>query len=227
MKVVKFCRACGHIPIAKIVEETIQRTKGVFICGVGCSVSLATDFEDVDAISMPHGRTLTGATAARRVFGDDKVIIAYQGDGDCLTIGIGELVNTILRNEPIVCILINNQQFGMTGHQMSAATPLEMQTKTCFPRSEENHGIPIHVGKLIRALNPKVKFYRVHAAGRDNIHGIDAFRNYLDEAIKNDGFSLIEVISPCPTFFNGKIKESYEFAKKHYNKLTLEDTEAI
>jgi len=218
MRQIRFCPACGHIPIVKIEEELLQKHQGILIGTVGCSVPLCSDMEGVDAISSAHGRGLSVATSVKRVLGKDKMVLVHAGDGDGLTIGIGEFVHTCLRNEKIIYVLINNQQFGMTGHQMSALTPLEITTKTSYPRKEEYHGIPVHVGKLVRALNPKVKYYRTTSATKE---GINNFRKYLEEAINNDGFSVIEVVSPCPTFW-GNAKKAYEYSKDYFNSLEEE-----
>jgi len=213
MKPAPYCKGCGHLPISKIVEKELIEREGILIGSVGCSVFLPDVFEIVDAISAAHGRALSVATAVKMCL-PDKIIVTYQGDGDCCTIGIGELVHTILRNPKIVCVLINNQQFGMTGGQMSALTPLEMKTKTSVTgRSEAVNGIPLNV-KLLMQQNPKAKYYLTNAATRT---GIDKFKEQLKEAFNNDGFSLIEVIAPCPTFW-GNVKKSYEYSKQYYEE---------
>jgi len=213
MKPHTFCPGCGHVPIAKAVEKELIERMGILIGSVGCSVALPDQFEVVDAVSSPHGRALSVGTAVKMSL-PDKAVLVYAGDGDCCTIGIGELVHTILRNPKIVCVLINNQQFGMTGHQMSALTPLEMKTKTSVTgRSEVVNGIPLNV-KLLMQQNPKAKYYLTNAATKT---GIDKFKEQLKEAFDNDGFSLIEVIAPCPTFW-GNVKKSYEYSKQYYEE---------
>ena len=213
MKPHTFCPGCGHITIAKVVEKELIEREGILIGSVGCSVALPDLFETVDAVSSAHGRALSVATAVKMCL-PDKPVIVYQGDGDCTTIGIGELVHTILRNPKIVCVLINNQQFGMTGHQQSALTPIGMKTKTSvMGRNEAEHGIPLNV-ELLMKQNPKAKYYLTNAATRT---GIDKFKEQLKEAFNNDGFSLIEVIAPCPTFW-GNVKKSYEYSKQYYEE---------
>ena len=210
----RYCPGCGHIQISKEVERQLIERAGVFVGSVGCSVALPNLFDIVDAVSAAHGRALSVATALKMAL-PDKTIIAYQGDGDCCTIGAGELLHTILRNPKIVCVLINNENFGMTGHQMSAETPIGVKTKTTVKgRDETLHGIPLDVKHLTK-LNPKVKYYLSNSATKD---GIELFKKQLEEAINYDGFSLLEVISPCPTFFGGKPKEAYDFAKQCYEE---------
>jgi len=214
----RYCPGCGHIAISKIVEEELINRKGILVGTVGCSVALPDLFEVVDAVSAAHGRGLSIATALRRCLPDTPLIV-YAGDGDCTTIGIGELVNTILRNERLVCVLINNQIFGMTGFQMSSQTPIGAKTKTTVTgRDESCHGIPLNV-KLLMKQNPKAKHYLTHAAGRD---GIDLFKKQLKEAMDYDGFSLIEVISPCVTLF-ANAKKAYENALKQYEEKSKEE----
>lgn len=214
MKPHTFCPGCGHIPIAKATEKELTERSGILIGTVGCSVALPNLFETVDAISAAHGRGLSVATALRMCFPDTPLVV-YAGDGDCCTIGAGELIHTILRNPRFVCVLINNQQFGMTGHQMSALSPLDLKTKTSVKgRKESLHGIPMNVEMLMKQ-NPKTKYYRTNAATKV---GIDKFKEQLKEAFDYNGFSLIEVIAPCPTFW-GNVKKSYEYSIEYFKKL--------
>jgi len=218
MLVHRYCPGCGHINISKEVEKQLIEKQGILIGSVGCSVALPELFEVVDAVSSAHGRALSVATALRRCL-PDTLLITYQGDGDCCTIGIGELIHTILRNERIVCVLINNNQFAMTGFQMSATTPIDIKTKTTVNgRKESYHGIPINV-KLLMKQNPKAKYYLSNSASKK---GIDLFKEQLKEALNNDGFSLLEVMSPCPTFW-GNVKKSYEFTLEQYEKKIEEE----
>ncbi len=217
----RYCPGCGHIQISKEVERQLIEVRGIPVVGVGCSVALPDLFESVDAVSAAHGRALSVATALKKCLPETK-IISYQGDGDCCTIGAGELIHTILRNPPIVCILINNFIFGMTGFQQSACTNLGMKTKTTINgRNEIDNGIPLNV-KLLMKQNPKSKYYLTNSANKD---GIELFKKQLKEALDYNGFSLIEVISPCVTFF-GNTKKAYEYTLKEYkeriNKITCD-----
>lgn len=215
----KYCPGCGHIQISKEVEKQLIEKRGIPIVGVGCSVALPDIFTVVDAVSAAHGRALSVATALKMAL-PETPILTYQGDGDCCTIGAGELLHTILRNPPIVCVLINNQQFGMTGNQMSACTPIGVKTKTTVKgRNEIYNGIPINV-KLLMKQNPKTKYYLTNSASKA---GIDLFKIQLKEALEYNGFSLIEVMAPCPTFW-GNVKKSYEYSLKYYEE-KLNDNE--
>lgn len=215
MKPAPYCTGCGHVPISKIVEKELIEREGILIGSVGCSVFLPDVFEVIDAISSAHGRALSVGTAVKMCL-PDKPVLVYAGDGDCCTIGVGELIHTILRNPKIVCVLINNSNFSMTGHQMSALTPLDMKTKTSVTgRKEIEHGIPLNV-ELLMKQNPKAKYYVTTSATKA---GVDKFKEQLKEAFNNDGFSLIEVISPCPTFW-GSVKKSYEYSVKLYGERT-------
>lgn len=215
----RYCSGCGHINISKEVERQLIERKGILVCGVGCSVALPDLFTVIDAVSAAHGRALSVATSLKKCLSDIS-IISYAGDGDCCTIGIGELIHTILRNPSIVCILINNQQFGMTGAQMSTCTPLGVKTKTTpMGRNELNNGIPINV-KLLMKQNSKTHYYLTNSASKN---GIELFKIQLKEALDYNGFSLIEVISPCPIFW-GNAKKAYEYSLKLYEE-KLKDNE--
>lgn len=209
----RYCPGCGHIQISKEVEKQLIEKRGIPVVGVGCSVALPDLFEVVDAVSASHGRALSVATALKMAL-PKTPILTYQGDGDCCTIGAAELLHTILRNPPIVCVLINNHIFGMTGFQMSAETPIGLKTKTTVNgRNEINNGIPLNV-KLLMKQNPKTHYYLTNSASKS---GIELFKKQLKEALEYNGFSLIEVISPCVTFW-GNAKKSYEYSLKQYEE---------
>lgn len=216
MKKSTFCAGCGHTAIARITEQFLQKESGIFVGSVGCSVSLPSDFEGIDTVSSAHGRALAVATGIRRTVGKDKPIVTIQGDGDLLNIGIGELTHTCLRNEKIICVLLNNSVFSMTGFQLSATTPLGMKTKTSPEgRNEKYHGIPINVKSLIQTINPKVKYFLTTSSSRE---GIDWFEAFLQDSLNYNGFTLIEVISPCVTLFGGDVKKSYGYSKKIFEE---------
>jgi 2-oxoglutarate ferredoxin oxidoreductase subunit beta len=209
----RYCSGCGHINISKEVEKQLIECAGLLVGTVGCSVALPDLFQIVDAVSAAHGRGLSVATALKKCLPETKILV-YAGDGDCCTIGAGELIHTILRNPKIVCILINNQIFGMTGFQMSAGTPVGLKTKTTVNgRNEIDNGIPLNV-RLLMKQNPKTKYYLTNAASKA---GIELFKKQLKEALEYDGFSLIEVISPCVTFW-GNAKKAYEYSLKLYEE---------
>ncbi len=209
----RYCPGCGHIQISKETEKQLIEKEGILVGSVGCSVALPDLFEVIDAVSAAHGRALSVATALKKCL-PDKKILAYSGDGDCCTIGVGELIHIILRNPPIVCVLINNSNFSMTGNQMSATTPLGLKTKTTIKgRNEIDNGVPINV-RLLTKQNSKVKYYLTNSATKE---GINLFKEQLKESLNYEGFSIIEILSPCPIFF-GNVKKSYEFTLEEYKK---------
>lgn len=217
---IKFCRGCGHTPIAKVVEEFMQERRGIFCGSVGCSASLPSDFEGFDTVSCAHGRALAVATGIRRAIGLEKTILAYQGDGDALTIGMLEFKAACYRNEKIICVLVDNFVFAMTGFQLSALTPLELKTKTSLDgRIEDIYGIPVNVKHEV-SCNPKCKYYLTTSATKE---GINLFKQYLHESVDYNGFSVIHVISPCVTSpFFGNAREAYDYSKKHYEEVRAE-----
>lgn len=219
MKKLTFCLGCGHIPIAKIVEKILQETQGIFVGSVGCSVSLVSDMDNVNAVSSAHGRALAVATGIRRIIGNEKPIITIQGDGDLLNIGIGEFIHTVARNEKIICILVNNSIFGMTGFQLASTTPIGIKTKTSpLGRDEKIHGVPLLPHKLLNAINPNAQYHLTTVTNKEEIIILE---KTIRGSLLFEGFTLIEVMSPCTTFF-GDIKKSYEYIERRKKQLNNE-----
>lgn len=198
----KFCPGCGHGIVNRLVAEVLEEMgedKGA-ICAVavGCS-SLMPDTYGVDIVQSQHGRAAAVAVGIKRCR-PDNMVFSYQGDGDALAIGFSETMYAAIRNENITVILINNNNFGMTGGQMSPTT-LENQRTTTSPygRDVSLTGKPLDVMKLMGTLDVA---YLARGTMTD-IKEITKTKKYIRkafEAQKNQsGYSLVEVLSPCPT----------------------------
>jgi 2-oxoglutarate ferredoxin oxidoreductase subunit beta len=180
------------------VDELGIRERTVGIAPVGCAV-FAYDFWDFDVSEAPHGRTPIVATAVKRV-SPDNIVFSYQGDGDLVSIGLGETIHTASRGENITVIFINNTNYGMTGGQM-APTTLSEQVTTTSPRGRDvgASGYPIRMIELLEPL-PGVKYLeRVKVTDPSSIIKTKraikkAFQNQIDGV----GFSMVEVLASCP-----------------------------
>ncbi len=198
-----FCPGCTHGIVHKLVAETLvelgvlERTIGV--ASVGCSV-LSYNFFNCDMVQSPHGRAPAVATGVKRAR-PDNVVFTYQGDGDLAAIGTAETVHAAARGENLTVIFINNAIYGMTGGQM-APTSLPGQTTQTTPygRDVSYSGYPVRVCEMLSTLDGVCYAERVTA---NTVPGIrktkaaikKAFTNQLDKK----GFSIVEVLSTCPT----------------------------
>lgn len=198
----KFCPGCGHGIVNRLIAEVLEEMeedKGA-ICSVavGCS-SLMPDTYGVDIVQSQHGRAAAVAVGIKRCR-PDNMVFSYQGDGDALAIGFSETMYAAIRNENITVILINNNNFGMTGGQMSPTT-LENQRTTTSPygRDVSSTGKPLDVMKLMGTLDVA---YLARGTMTD-VKEITKTKKYIRkafEAQKNKkGYSLVEILSPCPT----------------------------
>lgn len=198
----KFCPGCGHgivnRLIAEVLEEMGEEKGAICSVAVGCS-SLMPDTYGVDIVQAQHGRSAAVAVGIKRCR-PDNMVFSYQGDGDALAIGFSETMYAAIRNENITVILINNNNFGMTGGQMSPTT-LENQRTTTSPygRDVSVTGKPLDAMKLMGTLDVA---YLARGTMTD-IKEITKTKKYIRkafEAQKNKmGYSLVEILSPCPT----------------------------
>ncbi|MCR1951657.1 thiamine pyrophosphate-dependent enzyme [Clostridium sp. DSM 100503] len=198
-----YCPGCTHGIIHKLVGEVIEELeildKTIGVASVGCSV-LAYDYFACDMFQAAHGRAPAVATGIKRA-NPDKVVFTYQGDGDLIAIGTGEVVHAAARGENIVTIFVNNCIYGMTGGQM-APTSLEGQITETSPygRDVKVQGYPIRVSEMISTIDGACYVERVSV---DNIANLTkakkAIKKAFDNSIKGLGYSFIEVLSTCPT----------------------------
>ncbi len=201
-----YCPGCGHGVVHKLIAEALTdlglQDRAVLVSPVGCSV-FAYYYFDVGNVQVAHGRAPAAATALKRAH-PESIVMAYQGDGDLAAIGTAEIVHAANRGENICIFFINNSIYGMTGGQM-APTSLIGQVSTTSPwgRRASNEGLPLHVCELLAALETPTYIARVALNDMKNIMKAKrAVKRALEIQRDGGGFSLVEVLSPCPTILN-------------------------
>ena len=209
-----YCPGCGHSLLHKIVCDIIDeldvREKTIGVAPVGCAV-LAYDYWNFDVTEAAHGRCPAVATAIKRIL-PDRVVFTYQGDGDLAAIGTSEIIHTANRGDNITAIFVNNGVYGMTGGQLAPTTMLGQKTATTIRgRRVDRDGFPLKICEML-AILPGVKYVE-----RTTIHtksGVDRTKLAIKKAFTNQinhvGFSIIEVLTVCPTYGAKTIKEAYK-----------------
>ncbi|MBU3958328.1 MAG: 2-oxoglutarate oxidoreductase [Candidatus Omnitrophica bacterium] len=200
-----YCAGCGHgiahRLIAEVVDELDIRERTVAIAPVGCAV-LAYDYWDFDCSEAAHGRALAVATGIKQVR-PQNIVFTYQGDGDLAAIGTNETIHTANRGENLTVVFINNAVYGMTGGQMAPTTLLGQRTATT-PKGREARlqGYPLKISELLAQL-PAVKYIErvsLHSP-QEVVKAKRAIKEAFKNQINNEGFSLVEILSPCPTYW--------------------------
>lgn len=201
-----YCAGCGHGIVHRLVAEVIDefniRQKTVGIAPVGCSV-IAYDYWDFDVSEAAHGRALAVATGIKRCR-PQLVVFTYQGDGDLASIGLAETIHTANRGEHLTCIFINNAVYGMTGGQMAPTTIVGQKTTTTpWGRDpQRGEGSPLKVAELIAGLTGVTYVERVSVSSPKNIiKAKRAIKQAFTAQLERKGFSLVEVLSQCPTIW--------------------------
>ena len=199
-----YCPGCTHGIIHRLVAEVIDelgiegRTIGV--APVGCSV-MAYDYFTCDFIQAPHGRAPAVATGVKRADPENNVVFTYQGDGDLAAIGTAETVHAAARRENITVIFVNNAIYGMTGGQMAPTTlPGQVTQTSPYGRDVETVGYPVKVCELLQNVDGAAYLERVSVNNPSNVKKAKAaIKKAFQNQIDGKGFSLIEVVSTCPT----------------------------
>ncbi|MBQ5778320.1 MAG: 2-oxoglutarate oxidoreductase [Oscillospiraceae bacterium] len=198
-----YCPGCTHGIIHRLVAEAIDALgvegKTIGVAPVGCSV-MAYDYFACDMVEAAHGRAPAVATGLKRAF-PENVIFTYQGDGDLASIGMAETVHAAARNENITIIFVNNAIYGMTGGQMAPTSlPGQVTQTSPYGRDVNTAGYPIRVSEMLATLTGPQYIERVAV---NNVKNVKAAGKAILKAFKNQvegkGFSLIEVVSTCPT----------------------------
>jgi 2-oxoglutarate ferredoxin oxidoreductase subunit beta len=198
-----YCPGCTHGTAHRIVAEVLDelgiQKKTILVAPVGCAV-FAYNYFALDGVEAAHGRAPAMATGIKRV-NPDKIVFTYQGDGDLASIGIAEAIHAATRGENLTVIFVNNAIYGMTGGQM-APTSLPGQVTTSSPngRDSELTGAPMHIAELMAALPGTA--YSVRRSLHDAKHVIQAkkaVRKAFETQIRGEGFSIVELLSSCPT----------------------------
>ena len=212
-----YCAGCGHgiahRLIAEVVDELKIRQRVIGVAPVGCAV-IAYDYWNFDCSEAAHGRALAVATAIKRVR-PKNIVFTYQGDGDLAAIGTNQTIHAANRGENLTVIFINNAIYGMTGGQMAPTTLLGQSTATTPDgRDAALTGYPLKISELLAQL-PAVQYVE-----RTSLHSPQeilktkkAIRQAFVNQIKNKGFSLVEVLSACPTYWGRSPKKSLDWIK--------------
>jgi 2-oxoisovalerate ferredoxin oxidoreductase beta subunit len=213
--VTHYCPGCGHGNLHKFIAEAVDDLgvgdRTIFVNPVGCSV-FAYYYLDVGHVQAPHGRAPAVATAIKRAR-PGSIVIVYQGDGDLAAIGGNEILHAANRGENLTVIFVNNAIYGMTGGQMAPTTLIGQTTSTSpLGRSARAEGYPLRVCELLGSL--QAPFYLERVALGDAKHDMaarKAVRRALQNQVEGRGFSLVEVLSPCPTGWKLSPQESTKF----------------
>jgi len=219
-----YCPGCGHgiahRLIAEIIDELDIRDRTIGIAPVGCAV-LAYDYFDIDMVEVAHGRPPAVATGMKRT-NPDKIIFSYQGDGDLASIGAAEILHAGHRGEQITVIFINNAVYGMTGGQMAPTTMLDQVTATTPKgRSAAEQGYPLQVSELLATLPGTIYIERCALINVAHVRKTKkALKHAFDLQLQGaEGMSLVEVLSPCPTYWRMSPAKAMEWIESNMMKV--------
>ncbi|WDC83620.1 thiamine pyrophosphate-dependent enzyme [Caloramator sp. mosi_1] len=212
-----YCPGCTHGVIHRLVAEVIDELgildKTIGVAPVGCSV-LAYDYFACDMYEAAHGRAPAVATGIKRAV-PDSVVFTYQGDGDLAAIGTAEIVHAAARGERITTIFVNNAIYGMTGGQMAPTTlPGQVTETSPYGRDVKTAGYPIRISEMISTLDGAVYVERVSVDSVPNIiKAKKAIKKAFEIQLQGLGFSLVEVLSICPTNWGLSPNESVKWLR--------------
>jgi 2-oxoisovalerate ferredoxin oxidoreductase beta subunit len=221
--VTHYCPGCGHGVLHKLIAEALDDfgviDHTVLISPVGCSV-FAYYYFRAGNIQCAHGRAPAVATGIKRVL-PHSITISYQGDGDLAAIGGNNIIQAANRGENITVFFVNNAIYGMTGGQMAPTTLLDQKTTTTpYGRNPANEGLPMKVAELISQLDAPVYVERVAITDAKNtMKTRKAVRKALKNQIENKGFSLVEVLSVCPSGWKMTPVQSKKWLEEHMMKI--------
>lgn len=218
-----YCAGCGHGILHRLVAEAIDeldlREKVIGVAPVGCAV-VAYDYWDFDVCEAAHGRALAVATGIKRCLPNHPVF-TYQGDGDLASIGLAETIHAANRGESLTCIFVNNACYGMTGGQMAPTTLVGQKTTTTpWGRNPEvGDGWPLCLSEMLGLLKG-VSF--IVRSSVNNPAQVRQTYQYIKKAfinqISNKGFSLVEVLSPCPTIWQKSPLKALKWIEEEMTK---------
>jgi len=214
-----YCPGCTHGIVHRLVAETMDELgiegNTVGIAPVGCSV-MAYNYFNCDMVEAAHGRAPAVATGIKRA-NPENIVFTYQGDGDLASIGMAETVHAAARNENITVIFINNAIYGMTGGQMAPTSlPGQVTQTSPYGRDTAHCGFPVRVSEMLSQLEGPQYIERVAVTSVAGIRKakkaiLKAFQNQID----GKGFSLVEVISTCPTNWGMTPEKAMQWANEN------------
>lgn len=213
-----YCAGCGHTIVhrlmAQVIDELGIREKTIGSAPVGCAVLLYNYF-NFDIIECSHGRVPSVMGAIKRCL-PDRIVFAYQGDGDLAAIGTNETIHTANRGENITVIFINNAVYGMTGGQMAPTTmPGQITTTTPKGRDKNLEGNPMKMCELLATLDGPIYIERVAVNNAENIKKTkEVIKNAFKCQIDGKGYSFVEILSMCPIAWKTSMKDSLGFVEK-------------
>ena len=217
-----FCPGCMHGTVFKLIGEVMEELgivdKTTCVLGVGCC-GLAMEYITYDNTTSPHGRACAVATGIKRST-PDAVVYTYQGDGDLASIGLAETMSAANRGENITVIFVNNGIYGMTGGQMAPTTLVGMKATTAPQgRDPKEHGYPRHMCEILNQLTAPYYLERTSCNNPANVNKTKAaikkaFQNQLD----GKGFSMVEIVTSCPTNWGLDTIEALDFLENNMLK---------
>ena len=214
-----YCPGCTHGIVHRLVAEVMDELgiegNTVGIAPVGCSV-MAYNYFNCDMVEAAHGRAPAVATGIKRA-NPENIVFTYQGDGDLASIGMAETVHAAARNENITVIFINNAIYGMTGGQMAPTSlPGQVTQTSPYGRDTAHCGFPVKVSEMLSVLEGPQYIERVAVT---SVAGIRKAKKAIYKAFKNQldgkGFSLVEVISTCPTNWGMTPEKAMQWANEN------------
>ena len=217
-----FCPGCTHATVHKLIAEVIEEMgleeKVIRCLGIGCS-GMGTKYLQLDYVNCAHGRALAAATAVKRC-NPENLVITYQGDGDLCAIGLCETISAAARGENVSVIFINNSTYGMTGGQLAPTTLVGMKATTApGGRTVEQHGYPLHILEMLNVLETPAYLARVTC---NSVQGVRKTREAIKKAftcqLEGKGFSMVEVLSNCPTNWGLSPENSLKYIDEHTSK---------
>ena len=213
-----FCPGCMHGTVIKLIGEVLEEMgmleKTITIQGVGCC-GLAMEYVTYDCTTSPHGRACAVATGVKRCE-PDKLVYTYQGDGDLASIGLAETMSAANRGENFSVIFVNNGIYGMTGGQMAPTTLLGMKATTAPQgRKASEHGYPMHMCEILNQLTAPYYLERCSCNTPQNvIRTRNAIRKAFRYQMEGKGFSLVEIVTSCPTNWGMGPVEALDFLQE-------------
>lgn len=214
-----YCPGCthgvAHRLVAEVIDELGMREQTIGVAPVGCSV-FAYNYFNMDFAEAAHGRAPAMATGLKRV-SPDKLIFTYQGDGDLASIGAAEILHAAGRGENITVVFINNAIYGMTGGQMAPTTlPGQKTTSTPLGRDVEMHGYPLRMCEVLSQLDGAAYIVRRSLHDVANIRKAKkALRQAFEVQLSGQGFSMVELLSSCPTNWGIEPVKALEWIEDH------------
>ena len=218
-----YCPGCGHSVahrlVCEVIDEMNLQERVIGIPPPGCSV-FAYNYFDVDMAESAHGRGAAVATGIKRAY-PESVVFTYQGDGDLAGIGTAETVHAANRGENITTIFINNAVYGMTGGQMAPTTLRGMKTTTTpYGRDHIIEGHPIRMSEILAMLDGVTYIERVAVNSPANIRKAKrAIAKAFQVQLDGRGFSMVEILSPCPTNWKMTPLKSWQWIDEEMTKV--------